>query len=148
VTATAKLEGLDRLKRKLRALDANAKNPVRQAIAAGALAVEREAKTSVQRGTRTGRVYFRGTRKHQASAPGEPPKSDTGYLAAHITTVVDLDGLGASVESQAAYAKALEFGTTKMAARPYLFPAFEKLKTKIKQRVGDAVAQALKKAGQ
>jgi HK97 gp10 family phage protein len=147
MSAVVKVEGIARLKARLRALDANAKHPVRQAIAAGALAVEREAKTSVQRGSRTGRIYYRRNRTHQASAPGEAPKSDTGYLAGRITTVVDLDGLGANVESQAAYSKALEFGTTKMAARPFLFPAFEKMKERIKRNVGDAVKAAFKKGG-
>jgi HK97 gp10 family phage protein len=149
VSITAKVEGLDSLKRKLKALQADAQRPVKDAIRGGALAVEREAKTTVQRGQRSGRIYFRGKtrRPHQASAPGEPPKSDTGYLASHITTVLDADGLGASVESQSDYSKSLEFGTSKMAARPFLFPSFERLKPRIKERIAQALNAAFRKAG-
>jgi HK97 gp10 family phage protein len=145
VSVIAKVQGLDRLKAKLRALPTDAKKPVRDAINASALAVEREAKTTVQRGQRSGIIYKRGRRTHQASAPGEPAKSDTGYLASHITTVLDMDGLGANVESQAEYSKHLEFGTSKMAARPFLFPSFERLKPKIKERIAQALNAAFKK---
>jgi HK97 gp10 family phage protein len=159
MSVTAKVIGLDSLRAKLRALPNDSKKPVRDAINGGALAVEREAKTRVQRGKRSGRIYIRNygrkftgewflRRKgivHQASAPGEPPKSDTGYLASHITTVLDMDGLGANVESQAEYSKHLEFGTSKMAARPFLFPSFERLKPKIKERIAQALNAAFKK---
>lgn len=44
---------------------------------------------------------------------------------------VDADGFGASVESRADYSSFLEFGTSKMAARPFMQPALEENKPKI-----------------
>jgi HK97 gp10 family phage protein len=42
----------------------------------------------------------------------------------------------------AKYAKALEFGTTKMSARPFLFPAAEKNRQWITDRLAKAVRDA------
>jgi len=73
----------------------------------------------------TGRKYRRGRKYHIASAPGQPPAVDTGRLRASITHEVckesnQIIGLvGTNVE----YAPHLEFGTNKMAARPFLRPA-------------------------
>ena len=55
-------------------------------------------------------------------------KSGVSY---NIFLVIDTDGLGASVESRADYSLALEFGTSKMAARPFMQPALEENKPKI-----------------
>ncbi|CAB4176540.1 phge_HK97_gp10, phage protein, HK97 gp10 family [uncultured Caudovirales phage] len=136
--------GKDALKKRLKTLGEQSLKEVRIALNSAALAVERTAKTSVQRGTKSGRIYKRKGIVHRASAPGEPPASDTGYLAAHITTVLDLDGLGANVESQAEYSRYLEFGTAKMGARPFLFPAFEQNKDRIKANLSAAIKRALK----
>ena len=40
-----------------------------------------------------------------------------------------------AVESRAPYSKFLEFGTSKMLPRPFLFPATEKSRPKIQQAV-------------
>ena len=88
---------------------------------------QNEAKMSIQNGPKTGAVTTRYNprRVHQASAAGEAPASDTGYLASNIAISIDGDRLGASVESNAEYSAYLEFGTMKMAARPFLQPALE-----------------------
>ncbi len=145
----AKVLNGDRLRKKLQQIGRDANKPVRQAIATGALLVERDAKVSIDRGSKTGRVYEKTNprRTHRASAPGEAPATDLGNLVRNITFVVDSDGLGASVESRGSYSRALEFGTTRMAARPFLFPAFEKNKKRIGKAVGQAVKKALRKAG-
>lgn len=139
--------GDERLKKKLAALDTRIKRPLRDVIAKGALWVERDAKSSVQRGPKSGRVYqkYLPRRQHQASAPGEPPATDTGKLAALITHVIDLDGLGAQVEAQADYAIHLEFGTVQMSARPFLFPALERNKRKIKRGIDEAVGKTIRR---
>lgn len=87
-----------------------------------------DAKRSVARGPKTGRVYMKGKNRnirHQASAPGEPPATDTGRLVNSI--VGDAKVVGKQVqgylEARTAYAGYLEFGTRKMAARPFMTPA-------------------------
>lgn len=71
----------------------------------------------------TGRLYQRGkTVEHRASAPGEPPAPDTGRLRASVSSEVvrGLDDVTGYVVVNTEYAAALELGTEKMAARPYL----------------------------
>jgi len=100
----------------------------------GALMVEGTAKESIQRGPKTGRTYTRGGVTHTASASGEPPATDTGFLVSNIThNFAELgDKMTAQVLSNAKYSKFLEFGTRKMDERPFLQPALERNKRKIR----------------
>ena len=58
---------------------------------------------------------------HQASAPGEPPAMDTGELLRRMSFSARRLPTGAEVKvkSMAEYSAFLEFGTSKMRARPY-----------------------------
>jgi HK97 gp10 family phage protein len=47
--------------------------------------------------------------------------------------VLDADKFGGAVESRADYSGFLEFGTSKMGARPYLQPALEENRPKIRR---------------
>ena len=87
-----------------------------------------EAKQSIHQHSSSGRTYG----KHTASSAGNPPNTDTGYLANNIYLVIETDGLAADVESRADYSEHLEFGTSKMRARPFLQPALEAKRQKIK----------------
>ena len=99
---------------------------------------------SIQRGGKSGIVYQRYSpkRTHRSSAPGEPPASDTGFLVNNIKRKMDMDKLGGEIRSRAAYSKYLEYGTSKMMPRPFMFPALEKHRGKIKTRINRAVAAA------
>tara|TARA_R100000458_G_C8118306_1_gene138230 strand:+ start:193 stop:603 length:411 start_codon:yes stop_codon:yes gene_type:complete len=93
--------------------------------------VRNTAVTNIQMGdARSGAIRKDGTR---SSGAGEYPKTDTGYLANHINLKIDADKLGASVESNADYSAALEFGTSKMAARPFMHPSLQENKPKIRR---------------
>ena len=93
-------------------------------VMATAFQVEATMKTSMS-GAKRGIVYQRGGKAHQASAPGEPPAIDTGNLVNSVFS--EKSGPGqALVGASAEYAEYLEFGTRKMAARPFLRPALEK----------------------
>lgn len=59
-----------------------------------------------------------------ASDEGEPPHKRTGRLRASMSHEVDKEALTARVGSNVLYAKFLELGTVKMAARPFLRKAF------------------------
>lgn len=65
---------------------------------------------------------------HQASAPGEPPAQDTSHLFQSLTyEVTDLTGEIILAD----YAEYLEFGTEKMAARPFIIPSLEEVLQRI-----------------
>ncbi len=100
---------------------------LKQIIGAGGQMVMNEAKQSIQRSSGGGKTYqkYNPRRTHTASAAGQPPNTDTGFLVSNIFLQIDPDGLGADVESRADYSGYLEFGTSKMEARPYLQPALE-----------------------
>ena len=50
---------------------------------------------------------------------------DTGRLRNSITHEIDADGMDATIGSNVEYAPHIEFGTVRMRAQPYLFPALE-----------------------
>ena len=88
-------------------------------------------------GKRTGRKYkVPGTEKiYTASAPGEPPAQATSRLRQSVQTSVRSEGkkIIGEVGTNLDYGKTLEFGTEKVAARPWLHPSFEKAKNKIQE---------------
>ncbi len=67
--------------------------------------------------------------EHRASAPGEPPASDTGTLSGAIGVALFGDArtelfAGVTVDSSiASYWRDLEFGTVNMEPRPFVRPA-------------------------
>jgi len=72
-----------------------------------------------------GRTYQRHGVVHRASAPGQPPAVDTGQLRQSITHQLgkDAESLYADVGTNLEKARFLEFGTSTIAARPFLVPA-------------------------
>lgn len=79
---------------------------------------------------KSGRLYRRGrTAMHQASAPGEAPAVDTGFLTNSIQ-VATTGPLTAEIQIPAEYAAYLEFGTRRMAPRPYVQPAIDAITAK------------------
>ena len=95
--------------------------------------VRNTAVTSINQGAASGVTYekYNPRRTHTASAAGQPPATDTGFLVNNIVLDIDSNGLGANVESRADYSSFLEFGTSKMAARPFMQPALEENRPKI-----------------
>ncbi len=100
--------------------------------------VKNTAITSIQSGAKSGRRYG----KHTASAPGQPPATDTGVLQTNIVLNMESTGLVANVESRAKYSIFLEFGTSKMKARPFMMPAFEENKPKIRRMFASVKGKA------
>ena len=112
-------------------------NKVKEYVTRGTIMVQNTAKESILKGG-TGRTYekYEPRRTHRASAPNQPPASDTGFLASQITMDVDVKSNGTVVGqiiSSAPYSKALEFGTTQMTERPFMQPALEKNRRKIER---------------
>lgn len=92
-----------------------------------------EAVKSIVSGNKSGTTYqkYQPRREHISSAAGEAPASDTGFLVSQITQEVS-NKVG-KVISSAPYSAALEFGTTTMAARPFLQPSLRKSQNKIRK---------------
>lgn len=97
-----------------------------RAVVMSVEAVRSEAIVLVLNTPKTGRVYSRRGVEHTASAPGEPPASDTGRLVGSIradyTRLGDLAGV---VRASTEYAAHLEYGTQNMEPRPFMRPALE-----------------------
>ncbi len=126
----------------LAALTPMVQSRVDEAVAAVAHSAELDIKTAMAE-PKTGRLYKRGKggkRMHQASAPGEAPAIDTTALASSIQTA-KLSLLCYEVAAKGAeYAIYLEYGTYKMAPRPFMRPAMERAKPVL----ADLVAKALR----
>lgn len=106
---------------------------IKQIVAKGVQDTRNTAVESLHSQTGGGKTYqrYNPRRTHLASKAGDPPNTDTGYLASNVFGVIDTDGHGGQVESRADYSEALEFGTSKMQARPFLQPALEENRPKI-----------------
>jgi phage gpG-like protein len=74
--------------------------------------------------SKTGRKYRRGKKTHTASAPGEAPAVDTGQLTNSVQWEMTGD-TSAVVGTNVEHGMHTEFGTVRMAPRPWLGPAFE-----------------------
>jgi hypothetical protein len=107
---------------------------VGRAVNASVQIVRQSALDLIERSPKTGNTYKRGNKVHRASAPGEPPATDTGFLVSQIYGRVDADKLGGQVESRAPYSKYLEFGSDggKIKKRPFLVPALEMNRPRIR----------------
>lgn len=112
---------------------------VGQALFAGGEAIQVEAQRLISTGSVSGKA-------HVPSKPGEPPNYDSGVLSANIETTQP-GPLRVRVTSKAPYASPLEFGTSKMAARPYMIPARNNKRREVVDMVQKAVSVAVKRSG-
>ncbi|RJX18959.1 MAG: hypothetical protein C4575_09280 [Desulforudis sp.] len=126
---------------------------VMKALVLLALDLRNEMIHSMQHSLRTGRHYRRrkGDRRgkfdHIASSPGNPPRPDTGELLRSIIMEARPSDLAVEVGSNITkppYPAYLEEGTGRVAPRPFLAPAMDKLRSKIERRILDAVAGAIR----
>ena len=127
------IEGLEELRQRFTNMDAAFDNAVTDAIEDTVLEIRTEVITKIQQGPASGRIYRRGNITHQASAPGQPPMTDTGTLVRSV--YFDLKPLTATVGSRLAYSHYLEFGTRRMAPRPVWMPAVKRSTAKLRQRI-------------
>jgi HK97 gp10 family phage protein len=106
------------------------------ALFAGGEEIRAEASHMITEGAVSGK-------NHIPSLPGEAPNEDSGVLRTHIETT-QVAPLQVEVSSNAPYAAALEFGTSKIAERPYMRPATARKRKAIVEGVRAAVSGAIK----
>ena len=98
-----------------------------------------------------GKGYFR-TR----SAPGEPPAVDTGtlrnsvqskpqYIPGTGMTSIVLTGLVAGVNKDARIPRWLEYGTSRMKARPFIAPSIEVIRPSVAGTISDQMQRSIKR---
>ena len=108
--------------KKLHALATQSAAEIARRLYAVGNKIEVDAEHSITDGSVSGKF-------HVPSLPGEPPNADTRHLDSNIETeLADRHVPKVTVTSHAGYSAALEYGTEKMAARPFMRPALEKNK--------------------
>ena len=127
-----KVTNLKKVLSQLNRLQKDMEVPFQEIVKGGGQLIRGEAIKSIQTGSKSGVMYqmYNPRREHRASAPGEAPASDTGNLVSKIIVKQKSKDI-TSVESNADYSAYLEYGTSKMEARPFMLPAFEKSKKPI-----------------
>lgn len=133
----AKIAGATQFTAKLRNNSVAAAQFIDSAVFELANRVQVDAQASITEGAVSGAG-------HIPSRPGEPPNNDTGVLANAIETLrgTESGSIKYIVSSNAPYSQPLEFGSSKMAARPFLRPALEKNRERIGKRLAAAINQA------
>ena len=118
------MEGMQDLLVKLQNVEGEGKKALAQSVNVGLLMIETRCKKKVQSHASKGRTYTRGGVTHTASAGGNPPNTDTGYLVSQMYVELETDGMTGYFVSGAGYSSFLEYGTVNMAERPFVYPSF------------------------
>ena len=108
----------------------------------------------------TGAGYFGGAKNQgffrTRSAPGEPPAVDTGtlrnsvqskpkYVPGKGMTSIVLTGLVAGVNKDARIPRWLEYGTSRMKARPFIAPSLEFVRPGVAGTISDQMQRSIKR---
>ena len=139
---TITLQGGPELQAALKNATKDMKAAVADAVTATGLELRGDVVKRIQRGPKTGIIYQRRGVSHQSSAAGQAPATDTGRLANSIT-FEQVGPVSVTVGSALIYAAYLEYGTTRMAARPVWRPAVEDMTPKFRNRLLRALGMAL-----
>lgn len=127
-----KITGRKALSARLKRLTSpEAQRQIGAALFAAGQEIEIEAALSITNGAVSGKG-------HVPSAPGQPPNADTHVLDRSIETN-QVAPLRVEVSANAPYAVPLEFGTSKMAARPFMGPAAQRKRKEVTALVRRAV---------
>jgi len=134
------LKGKDAHIRRLRKLSGNQVKGLAGAIVyEGADTIRAEAFRLVSAGSVSGKG-------HVASLPGEAPNREHGDLQAGMKAA-QTGPVTAEFRSEADHAQPLEFGTSKMAARPHVRPARDTKKPEIEKRFAGQFDKLVKASG-
>jgi HK97 gp10 family phage protein len=131
------------------------KRPLRAAVSAAAKVIQDEAKRRAPIDTGNLRKAVYRTRSRSGSGPGQETflvavkKGKAEYANTARNRRLNRVGKKYQTQGEAYYWRFLEFGTAKMAAKPFLRPAFENKKQMavdvLKQKLGDAITKTAMK---
>lgn len=134
------MKGRDKHVQRLRKLSGNQVKALAGAIVyEGADTIRAEAFRSVSAGSVQGKNHVR-------SKPGEAPNREYGDLQAGMKAV-KTGPVTAEFRSESDHARPLEFGTSKMAARPHVRPARDTKKPEIEKRFAEQFGKLVKASG-
>lgn len=94
-------------------------------------------------GPKTGKVYRRRGVEHRASAPGEPPASDTGGLAGRNDVSLDAERVASRAHFKSAHARPLELGTPTIEPRPFARRALMNKQDEIRATIAAEIGKEL-----
>jgi HK97 gp10 family phage protein len=126
-------------------LDALSGDRLGRAVMAGGFILETAVKVSMSAASHSGRTYG----GHRASAPGETPAVQYGVLVNSINTELvssSPTSAFAQVGTGVEYAEPLEFGTSKMEARPFMRPGYDNNERQIENTIRQFVKQSIEGA--
>lgn len=130
------MEGLNDLLSKLQQLGAAGDEIIEETIFDVATETQSLAVAGIAGPPKSGRTYQKTNpnRTHTASAPGQYPATDTGRLVSSVKAVPD-GPMSYVVGTNVEYGPMLEFGTARMAARPWLLPSFERARVNVEKEL-------------
>lgn len=162
----ARIRGVSNYKRSLKALEkdiieavqdemnvsgetivTNVKNDIRRqgapgiAMRSAPIDFKEDKQQSPPSGGRSRSGERKPNKKHVPSRPYTPPNADTGWLMASYSSFMPSSGLKVFVGSPVRYARWLEYGTTRMKARPHLIPRYREELPKFKRRLKARIRQ-------
>lgn len=142
---TGEIIGQLNLSKKLQKFQKEALAAQSQTVKEIALLIHENAIRSIQEnGDGKKEIRYDPTREVNVSRPGDPPNTDTGRLVQSIKFEINDGGMTARVGTNLKYGAYLEFGTTTMAARPWLQPAVSEAAKEViaiaKRNMNDAIA--------
>lgn len=148
-TPRVEIDGLEEVARNMAKLSEKYGKATAEGAVAGGHLVRNDAVSSIQNQS-PGETVIRtrpggGEYEHTASAEGDAPNTDTGRLVNSIQ--VEVKDATVDVGTTLEYGAYLEFGTKKMKARPWLFPAFERQKKKVFELIEKGVNAVTRKHG-
>ena len=134
----ARLIGLAKLQKKLKAMPTEAKISIQSALEQSADEIVELAKSLVPKDTGDLRDSIGWTYGKVPRGAITLGKVFASKLATDLTITVYAGN------SEAYYARWVEFGTQKMAAQPYFYPAYRALRKRAKSRTSRAINKAAK----
>jgi len=140
------LKGAKEFIAKLERLKSQAQFEAGKAMYPEVLKLDADTKKAISQGARSGKLYKRGNKTHQASAQGEYPKTDRGELVASLFIEDgDLRKGKLIYGASAPHAKPLEYKPPSQGGRPWLKPQFDKWKGDIGKAAKKAIIKFMAK---